>query len=151
MTCVSKKRIFFRSPAQNSCTTRCSSLNSIYKKNGIGLAWNLLFFTSTARKGTCVVKYPNKRAVIQEILEKNGYFDWYVAQPDKQNPDSSNAKCVLVNFVEQRRAELVIPNEWFQRYHRIAKLIRLAVQHSTPVTSRAAAILHRPDGANVRG
>jgi hypothetical protein len=79
--------------------------------------------------------YPNKRAMIQDILEKNGYFDWYIAQPDKQNPDTSDAKCVLFNFVEQKRAELVIPNEWFQRYHRIVKLIRLAVQHSTPVAT----------------
>jgi len=78
--------------------------------------------------------YPNKRAIIQDIL-KNGYFDWYIAQPDKQNPDTSDAKCVLFNFVEQKRAELVIPNEWFQRYHRIVKLIRLAVQHSTPVAT----------------
>ncbi len=76
--------------------------------------------------------------MIQAILEKNGYFDWYIAQPDKQNPDSSNAKCVLFNFVEKRRADLVIPHEWFQRYHRIAKLIILAIEHSTPVRSRAA-------------
>ena len=50
--------------------------------------------------------------MIQAILEKNGYFDWYIAQPDKQNPDSSDAKCILFNFIEQRRADLVIPHEW---------------------------------------
>jgi hypothetical protein len=81
------------------------------------------------------VNYPNKRAMIQEILEKNGYLDWYIAQPDKQNPDSSNARCVLFNFVEKKRADIVIPDEWFQRYHRIDKLIRLAIQYSTPVAT----------------
>jgi hypothetical protein len=87
--------------------------------------------------------------MIQQILAKNGYFDWYIAQPDTQNPDSSNPKCILVNFAEKKRAELVIPHEWFQRYHRIAKLIRLAVQHSTPAASRAAAaILHRQSPYN---
>src|SRR5437870_1250347 len=92
-------------------------------------------FESVGWKGFAHMIYPKKRAMIQEILEKNGYFDWYIAQPDKQNPDDSDAKCVLLNFVEQKRAELVIPNEWFQRYHRIVKLIRLAVQHSTPVAT----------------
>src|SRR4029077_3312951 len=92
---------------------------------------------ASGERGFFVVSYPNKRAMIQAILEKNGYFDWYIAQPDKQNPDSSDAKCILFNFIEQRRADLVIPHEWFQRYHRIAKLIILAVENSTPLSSRA--------------
>lgn len=71
--------------------------------------------------------------MIQRILEENGYLDWYIAQPDKRNPYSSNAKCVLFNFVEKRRADLVIPTEWFQRHHHIEKLIMLAIQYSTPV------------------
>jgi len=82
-----------------------------------------------------VVNYSNKRAVIQQILEKNGYSDWYIAQPDTQNPDSPNPRCILINLAEQKRAELVIPSEWFQRYHRIAKLIALAVQHPSPRSS----------------
>jgi hypothetical protein len=53
--------------------------------------------------------------MIQQILEKHGYFDWYVAQPDTQNPDSPNPRCILINFAEKKRAELVIPYEWFQR------------------------------------
>jgi hypothetical protein len=73
-----------------------------------------------------VVNYPSKRAMIQQILEKHGYFDWYIAQPDTQNPDSRNPRCILINFAEKKRAELVIPYEWFQRYHRIAKLIALS-------------------------
>ena len=81
--------------------------------------------------------YPNKRAMLQEVLETNGYLDWYVVEPTKQDPDSSNARCVLVNFVESKRAELVIPNEWFQRYHRIAKLIRLAVAHATSESAQS--------------
>ena len=28
------------------------------------------------------MNYSNKRAMIQQILEKNGYSDWYIAQPD---------------------------------------------------------------------
>src|SRR5262245_38500015 len=63
------------------------------------------------------VNYSNKQAMIQQILEKNGYSDWYIAQPDTQNPDSPNPRCILINFAEKKRAELVIPSEWFQRYH----------------------------------
>ena len=79
--------------------------------------------------------YSNKRSMLQEILEKNGYLDWYVVEPDKYDPDSAKARCVLFNFVESKRAELIIPHEWFQRYHRIVKLIRLAVAHGTPVSA----------------
>jgi hypothetical protein len=93
-------------------------------------------------EGILVMNYPNKRAMIQQILEKNGYFDWYIAQPDTQNPDSRDPRCILINFAEKKRAELVIPYEWFQRYHRIAKLITLAVQYPSP-THRAAAIQRR--------
>jgi hypothetical protein len=78
------------------------------------------------------MNYPSKRAMIQQILEEHGYFDWCIAQPDTQNPDSRNPRCILINFAEKKRAELVIPYEWFQRYHRIAKLITLAVQHPSP-------------------
>jgi hypothetical protein len=81
-----------------------------------------------------IVNYPSKRAMIQQILETHGYFDWYIAQPDTQNPDSPNPRCILINFAEKKKAELVIPYEWFQRYHRIAKLIALAIQHPSPAT-----------------
>jgi hypothetical protein len=57
------------------------------------------------------MNYPNKRAMIQQILEKHGYFDWYIAQPNTQNPDSPNPRCILINFAEKKRAELVIPYE----------------------------------------
>jgi hypothetical protein len=90
-----------------------------------------------------VVNYPSKRAMIAEILEKQGYFDWYIAQPDTQNPDNPNPRCILVNFAEKKRAELVIPHEWFQHYERIARLITLAVQHPSPATWRAAATQRR--------
>jgi hypothetical protein len=82
------------------------------------------------------MEHHNKRGMIEEILQDGGYVDWYVVQPDKQNPDSPSAKCVLFNFVESKRAELVIPNEWFPRYHRIAKLINLAVLYATPVAAQ---------------
>ena len=87
--------------------------------------------------------------MIQQILEKRGYSGWCIAQPDTQNPDSRNPRCILINFAEKKRAELVIPYEWFQRYHRIAKLITLAVQHSSQATFRAAAILDRRGGAKL--
>ena len=90
----------------------------------------------------CVVSYPNKRETIQDILEETGCLHWYVAQPDKHNPASANPKCILLNFVEKKRAELVIPNEWFQdprRYGEIIELIWLAVQNATPVTSQHTA------------
>jgi hypothetical protein len=45
--------------------------------------------------------YPNKRAMIQEILEKNGYFDWYIAQPDKQNPDDSDASAFFLTLLNK--------------------------------------------------
>jgi len=89
-----------------------------------------------------VVSYPNKRETIQEILKETGCLHWYVAQPDKQNPASANAKCILLNFVEKKRAELIIPTEWFQdprRYGQIIELIWLAVQNSTPVKLQRAA------------
>ena len=59
------------------------------------------------------MNYSNKRAMIQQILEKNGYSNWYVAQPDTQNRDSPNPRCILINinFAEKKRAELVIPSE----------------------------------------
>src|SRR4030095_14246666 len=52
--------------------------------------------------------------MIREILEKNEYTDWYIVQPDKHNPATSNAKCVLFNFVEQKpsranNSERVVP------------------------------------------
>jgi len=82
------------------------------------------------------MQYHNKRGMIEEILQDGGYVDWYVVQPDKQNPDNPSAKCILFNFVESKRAELVIPNEWFQRYHRIAQLIKLAILCATPVNAQ---------------
>ncbi len=88
------------------------------------------------------MNYPNKRAMIQEILKKNGYLDWYIAQPDKRNPDTSNARCVLFNFVEKKRADLIIPGEWFQRYNRIDRLIRLAIRYSTPVGTYRLPLTH---------
>ena len=82
------------------------------------------------------MEHHTKRAMIEEILQDGGYIDWYVIQPDKQNPDNPDAKCVLFNFVESKRAELVIPNEWFNRYHRISKLIKLAVCSATPMIAQ---------------
>ena len=89
--------------------------------------------------------------MIQQILEKHGYFDWCIAQPDTQNPDNRNPRCILINFAEKKRAELVVPYEWFQRYQRIAELIALAVQHPSPAiftqigrTSTRSDVEHHP-------
>ena len=92
------------------------------------------------------MQYTDKRTMIQEILENNGYLHWYIVQPDKRDPDSSNAKCVLYNFVEKKRADLIIPTEWLQRYHQIEKLINLAIQYSTPVATHGLEFFLSPDG-----
>ena len=88
--------------------------------------------------------------MIQHILEKHGHSDWYIAQPDAQNPDSRNPRCILINFVEQKRAELVVPHEWFQRYDRIAKLVALAVQHPSPGIFTRPVILKEQNLARYR-
>jgi hypothetical protein len=96
------------------------------------------------------VHLPHKRAIIQQILEKHGYVDWDIAEPDTQNPDSRNPRCILINFVEKKRTELVIPYEWFQRYHLITKLIILAVQHPSPAVFTRRAILKERSLARYR-
>ena len=121
-TATNSIRLFIN-PSYRCRGTVCFSLFLAFR-----LGWSRL-------EGIRVVNYSNKRAMIQQILERNGYFDWYIAQPDTQHPDSRNPRCILINFAEKKKAELVIPYEWFQRYHRIAKLIALAVQHPSPRSS----------------
>ncbi len=138
-TSVGKSLKFFSDSVQDFLHQLVKKQN---KNHSIDMAYRLReagWPVFQRRKEGRIVEYPNKRTMIQEILDKNGSFDWYIIQPDKQNPDSPNARCVLFNFVERRRAELVIPNEWFQRYHRIAKLIRLAILHAAPATAQTTA------------
>jgi hypothetical protein len=78
------------------------------------------------------VMHLNKRATIQDILEKNGYSDWYIAEPSKRNSEICDGKWVLLNFVESKRADFIILDEWFHCCQELEKLIRLAIQHSVP-------------------
>src|SRR5262249_40349885 len=73
-------------------------------------------------------------------IGENGYSDWYIAQPDTQNPDSPNPRCIPINFAEKKGPELVIPSEWLQRYHRIAKLIAFGGSASFPTIFTALVI-----------
>src|SRR5262245_52230199 len=80
------------------------------------------------------MNYPNKREIIQEILEENGSLDWYVAQPDKKSCEWQCPSVSFLIFSTKNRAELIIPNDWFQD-----PWIWLAVQNSTPVESQHTA------------
>jgi hypothetical protein len=40
--------------------------------------------------------------MIQQILEKDGYFDWYIAQPDTQNPDSLIPSASSLTLLKKR-------------------------------------------------
>jgi hypothetical protein len=56
----------------------------------------------------------NKRALIQQILTERGYTDWCVVELRKIDSGNSAVECILFNFREGRKAELVIPHHWFQ-------------------------------------
>jgi hypothetical protein len=72
------------------------------------------------------VNLPNKLGTLQELLEENGYCDWYALLPTKVSPTSADVKCIFVNFKERRKAAVEIPEKWFQdpdRYTSIAALV----------------------------
>ena len=52
-------------------------------------------------------------------------------EPSLDGEEPTAFKAVVLSFVEKKRAELIIPNDWFQdpcRYGGISELIWLAVQ-----------------------
>jgi len=79
----------------------------------------------------------DKRGIIQEILDENHYSSWWISRPSKLDPSPSSERCILINFRDKRKSELVIPEGWFRdprRHNAIAGLIALAIQHSKPIS-----------------
>ena len=79
----------------------------------------------------------NKRAVLCEILGEYGYPDWVVIE---SNQPTADASYILCNFIERRKAEVAIPDVWFEdprRYNAIGELITVAIDYS-PVVSQLA-------------
>lgn len=113
-----------------------------YKGQARGMVFAIRIVGKPTLRVFDLMSLPNKRAMIQEILEEYGYCDWYIAEPSKLNPATSDSKCILFNFKERRKAEFMIPNEWFQdphRYSGIRELIRLAIEYSSPAASQPGA------------
>jgi len=84
----------------------------------------------------------DKRATIQEILDENHYSSWWISRPSKLDPSPSSEICILVNFKENRKAELAIPEAWLRdprRHSAIAGLIALAIQNSQPISEPSEA------------
>jgi hypothetical protein len=78
----------------------------------------------------------SKRVIIQDILDENRYSDWRIYRPTRLDPTPSGLRCILLNSIEKRKAELVIPDGWVQdpRLHNaVAQLLTLAIQYSRPV------------------
>jgi hypothetical protein len=72
---------------------------------------------------------PNKLRTLQDLLEENGYSDWYALLPTKVSL-TSDLKCTFVNFKERRKAAIEIPERWFQdpdRYESIAAVVSFAI------------------------
>jgi len=72
----------------------------------------------------------NKREILYEILGEYGYPDWVVIEPNQLNGD---APYILCNFIARRKAEVAIPDEWFEdprRYNAMGELITMAIDNS---------------------
>jgi hypothetical protein len=77
------------------------------------------------------------REILYGIVSEYGHSYWVVLEPD----ETSDANYVLCNFIERRKAEVAIPDEWFEeprRYGAIGELITLAIDNSSPTVSQAA-------------
>jgi hypothetical protein len=72
---------------------------------------------------------PNRLRTLQDLLEENGYCEWYALLPTKVS-STSDLKCTFVNFKERRKAAVEIPEAWFQDPHQcesIAALVSFAI------------------------
>ena len=79
----------------------------------------------------------NKRAVLCEILGEYGYPDWVVIE---SNQPTADASYILCNFIERRKAEVAIPDVWFEdprRYNAIGELVTVAIDNSPTVSQLA--------------
>jgi hypothetical protein len=76
---------------------------------------------------------PNNLRTLQDLLEENGYSEWYALLPTKGS-SISDLKCTFVNFKERRKAAIEIPEAWFRdpdRYESIAALVSFAIDDCT--------------------
>ena len=76
------------------------------------------------------------REILYGIVAEYGHSYWVVLEPD----ETSDANYVLCNFIERRKAEVAIPDEWFEEprlYGAIGELITLAIDKSSPTVSQA--------------
>ena len=72
---------------------------------------------------------PINLRTLQELLEENGYSEWYALLPTKVS-STSDLKCTFVNFKERRKAAIEIPERWFQdpdRCESIAAVVSFAI------------------------
>jgi hypothetical protein len=72
---------------------------------------------------------PNKLHTLQDVLEENGYAEWYALLPTKVS-STRDLKCTFVNFKERRKAMIEISEAWLQdpdRYESIAALVSFAI------------------------
>jgi hypothetical protein len=75
----------------------------------------------------------NQREKLREILRECGTSGWYVFTASRLDPTAS--KFILFNVSERKKAETVIPDEWFDdhRYGAIKELISSVISESTPI------------------
>jgi hypothetical protein len=88
-----------------------------------------LGFPAVCRWPVFGMNYPNKLRTLQDLLEENGYSEWYALLPTKGS-STSDLKCTFVNFKERRKAAIEIPRAWFQdpaHYKPIVALVCFAI------------------------
>jgi hypothetical protein len=74
-----------------------------------------------------------RREVLDEILAELGCSNWFVMEPNRPESDESYSLC---NPVIGRKAELAVPEGWFEdprRYSAIGELLALAIDNSSPI------------------
>jgi hypothetical protein len=72
---------------------------------------------------------PNNLRTLQDLLEENGYSEWYALLPTKVS-STSDLKCTFVNFKRKRKAAIEIPEAWFDdpdRYESVVALVSFAI------------------------
>src|SRR5687767_15561870 len=72
---------------------------------------------------------PHKLRTLQDLLEENGYYEWYALLPTKVS-STSDLKCTFVNFKKKRKATIEIPEALFQDPYRcesISALVSFAI------------------------
>jgi hypothetical protein len=86
-------------------------------------------FASDSKRQFFRMNRPINLRTLQELLEENGYSDWYALLPTAVS-SPGDLKCTFVNFKHRRKAAIEIPEAWFQdpyRYESIAALASFAI------------------------